>query len=624
MSALSIQPPYPTFEDAGGQPLEDGYIWIGTVNLNPITNPIVVYWDSALTIPAVQPIRTSGGYPVYQGTPARLYVNSDYSIQVQNKNGSMVYSAPAATERYSDVVIPSLDASSIAFTQIGSTVQQTVQSKLERYLDITDYGCVGDGITDNLVAFQKAINEAGDSGIKRLYVPAGTYMLQLTGGIGVQDSNGAAINGFEIFGEGDASIFKVGLNSGVDFQAILGFGIYTTGVTIRDLSFDFNVARVALRPSPSARFHNPAIMMSRGGRNVRIINCSFLNASVDQPIRLASFTVPAPLGEKVDDVLIDGVRFYKFGDGIPGNNQDDISCIFAVANAVRIVNSYWESGINNLTGSKGLTAIECYGSHYVIANNDIKQVMTAHIVGNDEGPDFTDNILITGNNYYNALVLMQTVARGYSTKVMQFSNNRVTMDSGCLLSQPAFLDANFTGGAQPAFMEALIIKNNVFNYTNSQASNPGSSYASLILSSNTGTVEFSGNYVNGHPAGIFYNFAYTGTQPNLIFRNNTLKNIRTDNAKAGNAATAWFYEANAGVVKTIDFTGNHVENWMPKADRAGTGYTGPLVAILFNVNATNVLINYNTILGVNAALSSFHGTITSENTTGNINGTQTD
>lgn len=93
MSALSVEPPYPAFAEADGQPLEDGYIWIGTANLNPITNPIAAYWDSALTISAVQPIRTSGGYPVYQGTPSRIYAGSDYSIQVQNKNGTVVYTS---------------------------------------------------------------------------------------------------------------------------------------------------------------------------------------------------------------------------------------------------------------------------------------------------------------------------------------------------------------------------------------------------------------------------------------------------------------------------------------------------------------------------------------------------
>ena len=93
MSALLIQPPYPAFAGTDGLPLENGYIWIGTVNLNPQVNPIVVYWDAALTIPAAQPIRTLNGYPGYQGTPARFYASSDYSILVQNSKGSLVYTS---------------------------------------------------------------------------------------------------------------------------------------------------------------------------------------------------------------------------------------------------------------------------------------------------------------------------------------------------------------------------------------------------------------------------------------------------------------------------------------------------------------------------------------------------
>ena len=93
MSALSIQPPYPIFTETDGQPLEDGYIWIGQANLDPQGNPISVFWDAALTQPAGQPIRTLNGYPSNNGTPARLYVNSDYSIRVINKNGSVVYTS---------------------------------------------------------------------------------------------------------------------------------------------------------------------------------------------------------------------------------------------------------------------------------------------------------------------------------------------------------------------------------------------------------------------------------------------------------------------------------------------------------------------------------------------------
>jgi hypothetical protein len=104
MSAPSIKPPYPAFAGADGQPLENGYIWIGTVNLNPQVNPISVYWDSALTIPAVQPIRTLNGYPVYQGTPSRFYANSDYSIQVLDNKGSVVYTSLNSNAFFGSVV----------------------------------------------------------------------------------------------------------------------------------------------------------------------------------------------------------------------------------------------------------------------------------------------------------------------------------------------------------------------------------------------------------------------------------------------------------------------------------------------------------------------------------------
>jgi hypothetical protein len=93
MSALSIKPPYPAFAGADGLPLENGYIWVGTVNLNPQVNPISVFWDAALTIPAALPIRTLNGYPVYQGSPSRFYVASDYSIQVLDSKGSLVYTS---------------------------------------------------------------------------------------------------------------------------------------------------------------------------------------------------------------------------------------------------------------------------------------------------------------------------------------------------------------------------------------------------------------------------------------------------------------------------------------------------------------------------------------------------
>ncbi len=158
MTALSIQPPFPIITDIDGQPLEDGYIWIGTAGLNPIGNPISVYWDAALSVPAALPVRTRGGYPMRSGTPARLYVDSDYSLLVQNKNGSTVYSALTATERLSGVVVE-VDATDVAFIQAGTgAVTRTAQAKMRDVVSLADFGAVGDGVTDDRTAIVNALN----------------------------------------------------------------------------------------------------------------------------------------------------------------------------------------------------------------------------------------------------------------------------------------------------------------------------------------------------------------------------------------------------------------------------------------------------------------------------------
>ena len=174
MSALSIQPTYPIFTETDGLPLENGYIWIGTVNLDPQGNPINVYWDAALTILAPQPIRTINGYPSRSGTPARLYVNSDYSIRVQDKNGSLIYSAPAATERYNDAVISGINAEDVLYDPPFAGAVQTNQEEVNsRYVSVKDFGAIGNGAANDTAAFTAARTATGG----KYYIPAGTYLV---------------------------------------------------------------------------------------------------------------------------------------------------------------------------------------------------------------------------------------------------------------------------------------------------------------------------------------------------------------------------------------------------------------------------------------------------------------
>lgn len=245
MSALSIQPTYPIFTDIDGQPLEDGYIWIGTANLDPQVNPITIYWDAALTLPAAQPIRTLAGYPSNSGTPARIYVNSNYSIRVMNKNGSAVYSAPSATERYSGAVVTGLDASSIDFLQAGTgAVVQTVQTKLRRTVDVKDFGATGDGVTNDTVAVQNAIDSlAATGGV--VHFPPGEY--RIARNIGVNDRWGIKVTNSNITLKGDQAFlrrFDTNIVSNANVYPILFVGVpdsnvapLTTNIIIDSLNF---------------------------------------------------------------------------------------------------------------------------------------------------------------------------------------------------------------------------------------------------------------------------------------------------------------------------------------------------------------------------------------------------
>jgi hypothetical protein len=169
MSALSIQVPFPVFQDRDGQPLENGYVWVGVANLNPQTNPVVAYYDAALTVPAAQPLRTLNGYISRAGTPAQIYVDAaNYSILVQDSKGSMVYNFPDGTGINPDACGVIYDP---PFT---GGVPIPVCEKLAQFVSVKDFGAVGDGVTDDTAAIQAAL----DSGAFTVNVPDGTYKIK--------------------------------------------------------------------------------------------------------------------------------------------------------------------------------------------------------------------------------------------------------------------------------------------------------------------------------------------------------------------------------------------------------------------------------------------------------------
>lgn len=188
MSALSVEVPFPVFYDRAGEPLENGYVWIGQANLNPQTNPIQVYFDRDLTQPAVQPLRTLAGYISNAGTPAQIYVDAtNFSILVQDKNGTMVYNFPDGTG-----IEATLNACSVEYDPpfVGG-VDYPVCEKLEQTVSVKDFGAVGDGVTDDTAAIQAALDAAVNTS-RSVYIPKGKYLITQI----------AIPTGFEVYGDG--------------------------------------------------------------------------------------------------------------------------------------------------------------------------------------------------------------------------------------------------------------------------------------------------------------------------------------------------------------------------------------------------------------------------------------
>ncbi len=140
MTSYIVAAPFPMFTGSDGKPLQNGKIWIGVAGQNPQEYPITVYWDLDLTLPAVQPIRTVGGYPAKDGTPARIYTGASYSITVQNSVGALQFS--------SLVGLPDPDAGDISRGEVNTFTMAT---------GVTDYALAFNPGTNAMLVFVGAL-----------------------------------------------------------------------------------------------------------------------------------------------------------------------------------------------------------------------------------------------------------------------------------------------------------------------------------------------------------------------------------------------------------------------------------------------------------------------------------
>ena len=515
MTALSVQPPFPIITGLDGQPLEDGYIWIGVANLQPIGNPIAVYWDAGLTIPAPLPIRTQGGYPVNSGTPARLYVGSDYSIQVQDKNGSVAYTSLYNNGPLFGGTISSVD---VTFLQAGSgAVERTAQSKMRDTVSVKDFGAVGDGVTDDTAAFNAAV--AASSAV---YVPSGTYIVDVVN---------LAANTF-IFGDGAATILKqkstfVGGSTGSLYANSGSAGSTLDNITIRDLRIEgTNISvpvfsefkhLISLNGVKNALVENVDIIGFQGdgiyigsgvvggderhNTNVTVKNCFFDGINKENRnglsvidcngiliegnyfTRCSKSTMPGAIDIEPDtgvfhviqDIKIIDNKFYDIGGnvGAIGVFLPSATGFTTAPNGFLIQGNYLDTVINGIYVLRGIAggATETTAQLRLnILGNTVSNSYRPFVIGNVNGGNIADNIFV---NSTTQAQINENVVGSYRSYDINLQNNIFKF---CASSGDSAIEVtngtriNFEGNTFNDCGSGLAGQSNAINFVNGTSS----------------------------------------------------------------------------------------------------------------------------------------------------------
>jgi len=148
--------PFDLYFGQDGRPINAGSLYVGVAGLDPQTNPVDVFYDREMTIPAQQPLNISGGYVWNCCAPTKIFAApADYSFKVLDRNGAQVFYCQNV--EYLD------EASRIGYLAPFTDAQLRTQSdKNADYIALEDFLLAGS--VDNTAKIIAAITAATITG----------------------------------------------------------------------------------------------------------------------------------------------------------------------------------------------------------------------------------------------------------------------------------------------------------------------------------------------------------------------------------------------------------------------------------------------------------------------------
>jgi hypothetical protein len=301
---------------------------------------------------------------------------------------------------------------------LGETTMAGARASGDGGWSVAAFGAVGDGVTDDSLAFQRALN-ATSTTAPRLVVPAGSYKITTgltcsTANLELVGTGGPAQDG--VVGNG-ATIILVGTGIvGFTFNPAASSTIFR-GPTLRNLMFKDNAAGAAT-----------------GGV---LINRS--NNWLLQNVVAAGFTGASSYGIKSDGTG----NVSQYGTLLnSGANTCKVGLDLVLTNGLRVIGGMFDGNSNAGTVATGTTGIRHQSGDSLKITNTVIQF---YATGVDMQGTGTTNASLIGNRF-EGMTTHVSVAGDFNVFMGNTHSNNIIGGTGTVYSLAATADRNIVWG----------------------------------------------------------------------------------------------------------------------------------------------------------------------------------